>query len=61
MPKKSSDKEIIERMQAAYEEFANHIAQLEARASELVQKAMKEGDTKKKKEAIAKIKALTDK
>lgn len=60
MPKKS-DKEIIEKMQAAYEEFVSYMAQLEARASDLVKKAMKAGDKKKMDEALAKIKALTDK
>lgn len=61
MPKKLSDKEIVEKMQAAYDEFVSYMAKLEAKANSLVKKAMKEGDKKKMDDALAKIKALTDK
>lgn len=61
MSNNALDKDVVKKMQAAYDEFAKYMAQLEAKASTLVKKTLKDVDKEKMNAAMAKIKALSNK
>ena len=61
MSKKIADKEIVKKMQAAYDEFVKYMSQLEEQADDLVKDTLKDVDKKKMDETMEKIKALSDK
>lgn len=59
MANNALDKEVVNKMQAAYDEFAKYMAKLEVKASGLVKKTLKDVDKEKMDSAMAKIKALS--
>ena len=61
MANNALDKEVVKKMQAAYDEFAKYMAKLESKASSLVKKTLKGVDKDKMDATMAKIKALSDK
>lgn len=55
------DKLVVEKMQAAYEEFARYMAELEGQGNDLVKDQLKEIDKGRIEAALKKIKEVSQK
>ena len=55
------DNLIVEKMQAAYDEFAKHMSELESQGNSLVRESIQQIDKQKIEETLAKIREIASK